>query len=395
MYSKILVAFDGSKCSLIGGEIALKLTQMLGSELVATHIYDAGLHSKRFVEMEPTLPMEYQEESKLNELRETHDDLIFDGFEALSKGYMEQYLKKADEYGVMVNQVHKEGRNYIQLLKLIKEHNINLVVLGAHGLGALGDGALGSTAQRVLRFAHCDVLIARRPMNSGGIITGIDGSDDAMAAFRKAVVCSRTLGKQLTLVAAYDPHFHTTIFKTMAGALSQERQEEVGVVKQETLHEEIIDDGLGKLYQSFLDNAHEKCIELGMEAGTELLQGKAYQKVNEYVEESGTDLTIVGRFGNHREDSALIGSQSELIASRSQSNVLVTKATDIQEKSAETDSQPLAWDDDAQARFDRIPSFAQSMARKAIENSMRSQGKTRVTLADFQEIAQQFGMGNK
>ncbi|MFC1607299.1 universal stress protein [Candidatus Latescibacterota bacterium] len=395
MYSKILVALDGSEYSLIGGDIALQVAQSLGSELLAAHIYDAGLHNKRFQEMELTLPSKYQDENKLSELRETHNDLIYDGFESLSKGYMEQYLEKATKRGVPVTQIHREGRNYLQLLDIAKDQQINLLVLGAQGLGVLGDEVMGSTAQRVLRYAPCDVLITRRTLNDGSIMIGIDGSDEAISSLRKAVVWSRTLSKSLNLVAAYDPHFHTTIFKTMAGSLSPERQEEVGVVKQESLHEEIIDDGLGKLYQGFLDTSQEKCREMGMNADTSLLQGKAYRALIDFEEKTNTDIIVVGRYGNHREDKAHIGSQSELVACHSHSNVLVTKASDIQKKPLETDSLVLEWDEEALMRLERIPSFARPMARKAIENSIRSQGKTRITQEDFQKIAQQFGMGGK
>ena len=103
----------------------------------------------------------------------------------------------------------------------------------------------------------------------------------------------------------------------------------------------------------------------------------------------------MGRYGNHREDAAQIGSQSELVARLSHTNILVTRAADIHEKTSEADIQAIEWDGEALARLERIPHFARSMARQAIENSIRSQGKTRVTLEDFQDVAQQFGMGSK
>ena len=111
MYARILVALDGSDVSLAGGGYALDLAQHLGSEIIAAHIYDAGLHSVRFREMEPVLPSEYQQESTLFELRDSHNDLIHDGFVSLSRGYMENYVKSAREQGVPVREIHREGRN--------------------------------------------------------------------------------------------------------------------------------------------------------------------------------------------------------------------------------------------------------------------------------------------
>ena len=80
---RVLVALDGSEPSVIGGNIALSLASGLGSEVVATHIYDAGIHTTRFVEMEPVLPDKYQDDQTMTRLRESHDDLISEGFDAL------------------------------------------------------------------------------------------------------------------------------------------------------------------------------------------------------------------------------------------------------------------------------------------------------------------------
>ena len=140
VYGKILVALDGSDYSLAGGEIAIKIARSLGSELLACHIYDARLHSGRFNEMERDLPNKYREEDSLTRLREAHKELIFEGFEALSKGYMEGFEKKARDVGVSTRQVHRQGRNYVELIELAAENGVDLIVLGAYGLGKADEG---------------------------------------------------------------------------------------------------------------------------------------------------------------------------------------------------------------------------------------------------------------
>ena len=64
MYSKILVALDGSEWSAYGAGIALELAHRLGAGLVAAHVYDSGIHSLRFREMERVLPRQYQKEER-------------------------------------------------------------------------------------------------------------------------------------------------------------------------------------------------------------------------------------------------------------------------------------------------------------------------------------------
>ena len=71
----------------------------------------------------------------------------------------------------------------MELLDIAREESVSLIVIGAYGLGKINDSLVGSTAARVVRFAPCDVLIVRSPMSpGGGIIVGIDGSNEAEAA---------------------------------------------------------------------------------------------------------------------------------------------------------------------------------------------------------------------
>jgi nucleotide-binding universal stress UspA family protein len=326
MYERIVVALDGSKYSLIGGDIALALAKKYESSIFAVHIYDGQIHSHRLREMEPVLPEQYQEKQTLERVRQSHYELIYDGFKALSKGYIEEFEKKALNKGLAIEQVYREGRNYLEIARIVEDYEADLMVMGAYGLGYTENGFLGSTAQRVLRFVECDTLIARRRLSQGHIMVGIDGSKDAFKALEKASEWSRCFKKHLHLVASYDPFFHSYIFKAMAGALSHKRQEEVGISKQKNLHDSIVDKGLGKLYQGFLDEAKQQVNENSIDTGTNLLKGKAYRTIVEYSEENNIDIIIVGRYGHHRSDLVRIGSNSETVTRIAHTNVLITRS---------------------------------------------------------------------
>ena len=392
MYAKILLALDGSSHSLIGGRIGLEIARNLGAELISTHIYDAGLHSDRFTEMEPVLPDQYQEEVRLQKLRDAHKDLITEGFAALSEGYLEEYESEAKQRGVAIHQVHKEGRNYVQLLKLIDELNINLVIMGASGLAQV-DGQLGSTAARVLRMAKCDVLIAKKELSEdGSILACVDGSNDARAAVRKAVQLSKSLSHSLTISAAYDPQFHTKVFRKMGSSLTQKRQDQIGLANQEKLHDQIIDEGLGELYSTFLEQAGNDCAALGATAEKRLLQGKAYHAISQLCEEADIDLVVAGRYGHHRTDLVSIGSNSEEVARVVQTNVLIVSGTHVLPV-ASPEKAEMIWDEEALAALEKVPSFARPMARAAIENQAGANGATVIDLKIFKEVAGRFGMG--
>jgi nucleotide-binding universal stress UspA family protein len=393
MYKRILVALDGSEDSLTGGRIALAAACELGAELLVCHISDVHIHSRRLREMEPALPARYQRTEVLSQIREAHEELIGEGFGALSRGYMDAFLQTAGERGAAVEQIHREGRNYVEILRLAEERKAGLVVLGALGLGAVEGDSLGSTSARVLAGTRCDVLIARRIPVAGKVVVGIDGSAEAGEALKKGAAWSRILGKQLELVSVYDPYFHTQVFQTMSGALSPERQEEVGLAKQETLHEELVDEGLGKLYQSFLDKALDQCGVMGVKANAVLLKGKAYRALIGHAGNGGVDLIVVGRFGNHREETARIGSNSEAACRLAMTNVLIAAGSEALRPPAREAEGIVDWDEEALQRLDRIPAFARPMARRGIEAYARARGKRRVTLEEMQAASGRMGGG--
>ena len=324
MYKKILVTLDGSKYSLFGGDIALEFSRIFKSEIIAAHIYDGNIHSHRLREMEPDLPEKFQDEKTLKHVRDSHNELIYEGFISLSKGYIEEFEKKGAHKDINVTSLHSEGRNYSGILETAKENNADLIVLGAHGLGYTGDEFLGSTTSRVLRHSTCDILIARKEFSKGGVLVGVDGSPESQTAFEKAMTLSKEFKKQLILASAYDPFFHGTIFNVMAGALSPERQEDIGLNKQQSLHDNIVDEGLGKLYKRFLDKAEAVALKSGITPESNLLKGKVFSSIIDLSKSRESDLIIAGRFGHHRDDRVKTGSNSEAIVRYAKTNVLIT-----------------------------------------------------------------------
>ena len=407
MYKRVLIGLDGSDCSQSGGKIAISLASKLDAELIASHVYSSELHAQRFRDMEEGLPEKYQDGHVKKELRQSHDSLISEGFDALSQGYLESLVTEARQAGINVRPVATAGRNYVKLLELAKQIDADLIVLGAQGLGDIGDGRLGSTAARVLRHATCDVLIARNELNGDAITAGIDGSEFALSAAETARWWAKTLSVPFNLAAAYDPDFHTEVFQTMARSLPEERQKQVGLDKQEGLHDELINAGLAKLYRKFLDDALE---HLGANGNVEstLLTGKAYRAILDHAVQSQSGLVVVGRFGHHRQSESLIGSNAEIIAATCRQNVLVTHSPQLgtcdqsnrevhiepsPPSVAPSDAAKIGWDTEALERLQRIPPFARPMAKRAIENTAQAQGSKIIDVQVFEQVAQKFHMG--
>ncbi len=392
MYTTILAALDGSAPSVAGGRLALLMAKHFNAQVRAAHVYDAGIHTTRFREMEPALPEEYQGEDTLRGLRDAHRGLMEEGFEALSKGYLDDLLHAANEAGVPAEEIIERGRRHTLLLRMAERQAAGLMVLGAEGIGSIGDGMLGSTTARVLRRVSCDMLVARAE-SEGPVLVGVDGSEGALAALRKGAEWARVLEQPLHVAAAYDTAFHQRVFQVMADSLSAETRAQVGLDQQKGLHHQFIDEGLRKLYQSFLDRAEEMLASMNCQAEPHLLDGKAYDALVRQAHDTGAGLLVVGRFGHHHEGAADIGATAEAVVRRSPSSVLVTSDAVPLNLEPRASAQEMAWDKAALARLQRIPSVARMMARRGVEEYVRSQGGDRVTLDAFLEVAKRLGMG--
>ncbi len=402
MYEHILVAIDGSQPSRSAGGAAMTAARATGARITVCHVYGVDIHRRRFMDMEPGLPEKYRREDSLCELRTAHDRLMDEGFRALSAGYVEQFVQDCRDAGVNVEAAAVQGRSYAGILQLARSRGVDLIALGAVGIGTLGDGVLGGTAGRVLHAAPCDLLVARCDPGPGPILAGVDGSEQALKAVDKAAALGRAMGKPVRIAAVYDPYFHTHVFHVMAGSLSTHRQEQVGLAAQEKLHDDIINEGLGKLYRDFLEEARVRAARTTNDPTTVLLKGKAYHAINLHAEQCRADWVVVGRHGHHRQADSQLGSNTETVVRRCQANVLVVggienigdvpaPATDHAETVVSTPA--LAWDTDAEARLQRVPSFVRAMARRAVEDAVRESGHGRVTVGDFDEMASRFGMG--
>lgn len=401
MYNHILVALDGSEPARYTGQAAIAFAKATGSHITACHVYGAEYHRRRFTDMEPGLPTQYQSGQTLAHLRTTHDKLIHEGFHSLSSGYMKSFTTSCADEGISIESASAEGRSYVGILQLAASLKCDLIAIGADGLGATGNRLLGGTTTRVLNSAPCDVLVARAPLTDGPILTGVDGSDTALKAVDIAVYLGRQTQRPVHMAAVYDPDFHTHVFGVMAQSLSSETQAEIGLEGQEQLHDEIINDGLGQLYTEFLNQARQNITVNSVKLSQSLLTGKPYCALNDAAKEQQAALIVVARHGHHRESCSRLGSNAEGLIRTTCANVLLVGGVD--EKPPESkavirveeidnpDGSP-AWDSVARQRLRRVPSFVRTMAKQMVENAVKKSGRKTVTADDFDSVAAQFGM---
>ena len=74
---------------------------------------------------------------------------------------LEATLEGTDISGITLEKKKLHGNPGYIIIQEVKDENIDLVVMGSHGYGAILGSVLGSVSQKVLHGAKCSVLIVK------------------------------------------------------------------------------------------------------------------------------------------------------------------------------------------------------------------------------------------
>ncbi len=373
-------------------DLAIELAKRFDADLVGSHAYAARMHDYRFKQMEFTLPEEYLVEEEMEKQRKVHDTLITMGLELISDSYLTVMDKRCREEKLPFQPKMYDGKNWKIIVQDIEESDYDLVVMGALGLGAVRDSVLGSVCSRVVRRARTDMLIVKNTdsldhqMNGhavgeadgGHIVVGIDGSPESFAGLKTALELGRKLDKRVEAVSVYDPYLHYAMFNSIVNVLTEKASKVFRFKEQEQLHEEVIDTGLAKIYQSHLEVAHRVAAEEGVDLKITLLDGKAFDKILQYVRREKPWLLVMGRIGVHSDEDMDIGSNTENLLRMVSCNVLLSsrRYTPPLDVRAE---ESMIWTDEATAILNTAPDFARNIARTTIHRWAMERGHSVIT----------------
>ncbi|MFY9269549.1 MAG: universal stress protein [Candidatus Manganitrophaceae bacterium] len=371
MYRSIYIPVDNSDYSNTAIDIGVMLAGQFGAKVIGSHAYAAKLHDKRFKQMEAGLPEEYHDENELERQRKIHDSLITRGLEIITDSYLDIVDEKCKEGNIPMERVSLEGKNYKVLVDDIVKNGYDLVILGALGVGAVRESMIGSVTERTIRRVRkSDVFVVKETKppvvgQMGKIIVAVDGSHYSFGGFKMALALAKAYNLQVDVVSAFDPYYHYAVFNSISGVLSEEAGKVFRFKEQEKLHEEVIDSGLAKIYQSHL----EICLKIaegeGVAIKTSLLDGKPFEKVLQYVKKEKPWLLIVGRIGVHSDEEMDVGSNSENLIRMAPCNVLVSNQKYIPPIDAIAE-YTVAWTEEASKRMEKVPIFARGVAKTAV-----------------------------
>ena len=383
MIKKIYVPVDNSDYSDASIALAVAFARKFGSQLVGSHVYAAKMHDVRFKQMEYTLPEEYQDEVELEKQRRIHDTLITMGLQLISDSYLEVMQQKCAEFEIPFEARMPEGKHFIKLVEDIQEGDYDLVIMGALGMGAVKDSLIGGVCERVVRRINTDTLIVRDlesiEERKGNILVGIDGSPESFSGLKTAIQLGHKLNRQVEAVGVYDPYLHYIVFNSVVNVLTERAARTFRFKEQEQLHEEVIDTGLAKIYQSHLEVArsiakeeHDYALKIT------LLDGKAYEKILQYARKTNPWLLVLGRIGVHSEQDMDIGCTAENLLRLAPCNVFLSSQRyfpQIDVKAEET----LVWTQEALDRMEKAPPLVRGIAKTAVHRFAIERGHSVIT----------------
>src|SRR5437867_3804745 len=383
MYTHILVPVDNSDYSNRAIALAVELGRAFGARLTGSHVYAARLHDYRFKQMEYTLPEEYKDENELERQRKIHDSLIAMGLQLISDSYLDVMGRKAEEAGLAFDRKMVDGKHYKALIEDAQASGYDLVVMGALGMGAVKDSQLGSVTERFVRRVTADTLVVRNAYRlkdqQGVIVVCIDGSPQSFHGLKIGIALAKALGRPLQAVGVYDPYLHYAMFNGIVGVLNDKASKIFRFKEQEQLHEEIIDTGLAKIYQSHLEIARKLAAEDGVDLAITLLDGKCFEKLLTFARKEQPWLLLLGRVGVHSEAHETdLGSNTENLLRLAPCNVLLTGGKFYPPLDVKAE-EIIAWTEEAEARMGRVPRQVKGVARTALLRYAIEQGHTVIT----------------
>ncbi len=374
MYKEIFVPCDNSQECDYAIHRVIELAGKVASHVVGIHVYAAKLHDVRFRQLETGLPARFQPKEEIKRQRKIHDKLIEKGLQLISDSFLDQMEKQCKAAGVPIERQLLEGIHFEEIIGEVNSNGYDLCAMGAHGLGRQSYSQLGGVTARVMRGLEKDLLIARTddPLEGGLYLVCVDGSSYSYRSAKVALDLARTFNAKVQLCSAFDLEFHHIAFNNIKDVLSYQASRVFKFEEQEELHNNIIDKGLLKLCKANIIRAERMAEEYpDVEVGSQVLTGKPFDCILKYIEELKPTLLVLARHGAHRINGPDMGSQVENLARLAPCNILLTGTVGVRPEDVpwiEEDGVPgLEWDPMAEVRIQRVPPFAQGIARNAVE----------------------------
>jgi nucleotide-binding universal stress UspA family protein len=165
---RILIPVDFSPAGECALDHGAYLANAFRADLILLHIYE-GTH---------TYPAGWFNDQNL------HPDKALIQAKVTEKlGELSEDITK--KYGVYVKNIITTGKPAAKIMETVKEHNIDLIVMGNHGASGFEELFMGSTAAKVVNLSPCPVITIPEGFMLSGIKSIVLPIDETMHSRQK------------------------------------------------------------------------------------------------------------------------------------------------------------------------------------------------------------------
>jgi nucleotide-binding universal stress UspA family protein len=296
MWKRILVATDQSEPADEAVRQAHAWAQAYASELVVCHVIASPWS------VNALFPQRNEGES-LETL-----DLEQRAAQAVSERVIDLTGRQPDAFRVVL----ESGDPGANIVREAEEENADLVVIANRGATGIARLPLGSVAERVVRYAHCPVLVARPHAPTGCVLAATDLSEKSDALIETAVAEVRRRGGRLVVLHNVDlptlPEVVVDAASSMAGfPVSPRTAENVrGLASQ--------------LVRDLVSRHQVECESL-------IAEGDAAASIWQHAERLSAELVVLGSHGRTGLMRLALGSVAERVVQTASCSVLVVRPT--------------------------------------------------------------------
>jgi len=141
----ILLPTDFSECAAHAVPAAAGLARLTGASLVCLHVIEPVVPAVGWTPVAEPLPLAdvgaHLEETAARELP--------------------RFARAPECAGLKVDEVIAHGEAASEIVRVARERGVDMIVISSHGRTGLGRILFGSTAESVVRHAHCPVLVVK------------------------------------------------------------------------------------------------------------------------------------------------------------------------------------------------------------------------------------------
>jgi nucleotide-binding universal stress UspA family protein len=144
---KILVPIDFSDCASAAIDYAVRIGKLAGTHIALLYVVEIPRHQLSA----DVFSSSERVRSNLNEMQTKAEERL------------DSLAREIRTPGIECTASVRLGTPYEEILAEAEKIESDLIVLGGKGYSPLARILLGSTAEQVVRFARCSVLVARHP----------------------------------------------------------------------------------------------------------------------------------------------------------------------------------------------------------------------------------------